>query len=163
MDKDKIMEKLNMVMEKLKNYPNLFELDEQKNKDIISYFKDTMNCTYLPYDFIQFMNIIDGLHTEIFTIFSIEEKPSLEMKFIDYSNEEFVSNYLKSFKTKIDSKLLFFAFDNVNGFYAFKKDIQDSNVYYFNPRNLDIVINYNSFLDLVYDKIIEYISKKNKK
>ena len=160
MQENEIIEKLNLIISKLKDFPDLFKLRLQNNTNIPQYFGN-FKCSYLPADFMSFMSILDGLNTEIFTVFSIEDDNNqIVMKFEDYSTEEKINNYLNSFNLRTNAKLFFFAADNVGGRYAFKTDIQDNTVYYINTSSPDMVLMHNSFLDLVNDKINEYISKK---
>lgn len=160
MQEKESVEKLNLVLSRLKDFPDLFKLNLQNNKDIVQYFGN-YKCSHLPADFMSFMSILDGLNTEIFTIFSIEDNDNqIVMKFEDYSTEEKINNYLNSCNIRTNSKLFFFAADNVGGRYGFKKTIQDNIVYYINPSSPNMVVMHNSFLDLVNDKINEYISKK---
>ena len=52
-----------------------------------------------------------------------------------------------------NSRLFFFGADKNNGRYAFKKDIDDKRVFYLNPEEKDTVMIYETFLDLLYDKM----------
>lgn len=160
MQENKVIEKFELITPKLKDFPDLFNLREQKNKDVVQYF-ERFKCRYLPTDFISFMSILDGLNTEIFTIFSIgDSENQIDMKYEDYSTEEKIADYLNALNLRTTAKLFFFAADNIGGRYAFKTNIQDDSVYYINASSSNMVVVYDSFLDLVNDKINEYISKK---
>ncbi len=160
MQENKINEKVNLIISKLRDFSDLFKLRLQNNSNILQQFKN-YKCSYLPVDFINFMSVLDGLNTEIFTIFSIEDDNNqLVMNFKDYSTEEKINNYLNSFNGKTNARLFFFAADNVGGRYAFKTDVQDDKVYYINISSPNMALIHNSFLDLLNDKINEYISKK---
>ena len=54
-----------------------------------------------------------------------------------------------------DSKLFFFASDNSGGKFAFKTDVEDNQVYYLPNFPLDQIIVYDSFINLVKQKIKE--------
>ncbi len=161
MQENDIIEKLNKIITRLKEFPDFFRLKSQKHENCNTYFSSTFGCKYLPIDFLTFMKILDGLHTEIFTIFSIEQdNESFVMKYDEYSTDNVVNSYFQQFNLRTNSKLFFFASDNVGGRYAFKTDVQDNKVYYLNATQPDMIIMHNSFLDLVYDTINQYIAKK---
>ena len=160
MQENETNERLDLIISKLKEYPDLFKLRFQNDSNILQHFTD-YKCSYLPVDFIRFMSVLDGLNTEIFTIFSVEDDDNqIVMTFKDYSTEEKTTSYLNSFNGTTNARLFFFAADNVGGRYAFKTDIQDNKVYYINTSSPNMVLIHDSFLDLVEDKINEYINKK---
>ena len=153
--------KLDEIISKLKKYPNLFRLREQENKNVSQYFS-TFNQKYLPNDFIEYMNIFDGLSTEIFTIFSINDSDEeIILTFNEYSSKDITKNYLKYVNFKDNSNIFFFACDNKLGRYYFRTDEQDSAVYYMNFNTPSMFEKYDSFLDLLNIKIDEYISIKS--
>lgn len=160
MEDKEIIEKTARAVNRMKQFPDLFRLRVQRNRNSKQYFEN-FNCLYLPEDFLDFMSVLDGLSTEIFTVFSIGDcDGQIIKKFDEYSNPVEVKRYLESCNLKMNPKLFFFASDNVGGRYAFKTDIKEDAVYYLNAINPDAQLTYNSFLDLLNDKIEEYILKR---
>ena len=159
---NEINNSLNEIMSKLNSLPDLFVVNKQNCADVQAYFKTNFNCEQLPQEFLEFMKILDGLQTDIFTIFSIndKDKENFVMKFEDYSKEEDVENYCSNLKKKTKSKLFFFGCDNLGGRFAFKIDNNDNSVYYLNRIKLNQILIYDSFLGLLNDKIEEIIDKK---
>lgn len=159
---NKINNSLNEIMSKLNSLPSLFVLNKQNCVDVQAYFKTNFNCPQLPQEFLEFMKILDGLQTETFTIFSINDndKENFVMKFEDYSQEKDVENYCSNLKKKTKSKLFFFGCDNLGGRFAFKTDSNDNSVYYLNKSKPNQILIYDSFLGLLNDQIEEIIDKK---
>lgn len=159
MQENDIVEKLNNIVLRIRDFPDFFKVCVQNNNDVAGYFLSQFNCKGLPDEFISFMTVLDGLHTELFTVFSIsDEGSSVSLKFDEYSNKQATNNYLKNISTKLN--LFFFACDNSGGRYAFNADGKDDKVYYINSNKPDVVVIHNSFFALLNDKINLYISKK---
>lgn len=159
---NEINNSLNEIVDKLNSLPDLFMLNKQNCADVQAYFKTNFNCQHLPQEFLEFMQNLDGLQTETFTIFSLNDndKENFVMKFEDYSTEKDVQNYCSNLKKKTKSKLFFFGCDNLGGRFAFKTNNKDNSVYYLNRSKPNQILIYNSFLGLLNDQIEEFINRK---
>ena len=160
MQNGNMIEKLENVFIKLNEFPDLFKMNVQTNKEVRNYFATNFDCMNLPEDFVKFMEMYDGLHCEIFTIFSMwSYLEQFTMNYKDYANEETIQDYVRQLKINGNYRLMFFAADNMGGRYAFKKDVPDQKVYYFNAQQPEVVVMYESFVDLLYDKVVSCIEK----
>lgn len=153
--------KYQKIIDKILSKSDLFEIAMQQREDVKVYFEKEMNCKFLPKGFAEFMQVFDGITIQGFSIFAIDDKDKIQMTYEKYSNENAVQRFMSDYKMhSTNSKLFFFATDNCGGRYAFKKDIQDERIYYFENDNLDGLIVYPTFEDLLEQKIEKHLEGK---
>ena len=120
-----------------------------------------VSCQYLPSGFAEFMQVFDGVVFEGFSVFAIDGSETAQMTYDKYSNEKAVEKYMSDYKMhSTNSKIFFFATDNRGGRYAFKKDIADERIYYFERDNFDGLFVYPCFEDLLEQKIKQFLKEK---
>lgn len=154
--------KYQKIIDKILSKSDRFELAMQQREDVKEYFSKEMKCNFLPKGFVEFMQVFDGITVEGFSIFAIDDKDKVQMTYEKYSTEKAVDKFMEDYKMKsTNSKLFFFATDNRGGRYAFKKDIADDRIYYFEKYNPDGLIAYSNFEDLLEQKIENHLSSQN--
>ena len=152
--------KYQKIIDTILSRSDLFATATQTRENVREYFEQEMKCSHLPKGFVEFMQVFDGITFEGLSVFAIDDKDKIQMTYEKYSSEMAVDKFMSDYKMKSNnSKLFFFATDNRGGRYAFKKDIADERIYYFERFNLDTVFVYSSFEDLLEKKIEEYLKK----
>ena len=157
MEIKKIKKELKEIKNLIKNNKKII-INKQKNKNIQKYFQENFQTLFLPQDFLLFLEEFDGAKIFDFDVFSIAEdqKFYFAMTYEKYSNPEYIKNYCAAHTAKPKgSKLFFFASDSSGGKFAFKTDVEDNLVYYLPNFPLDQIIIYDSFINLVKQKIKE--------
>lgn len=157
MEIKKIKKELKEIKNLIKNNKKII-FNKQKNKNIEKYFQENFQTLFLPQDFLLFVEEFDGAKILDFDIFSIQQdqKSYFAMTYENYSTPDYIEKYCSAHTAKPkDSKLFFFASDNFGGKYAFKTNVEDNQVYYLPNFPLDQIIVYDSFLNLVKQKIKE--------
>ena len=146
---------LEQCIQKMIKFPDIFKLCKQNNSDVFRYFKENFDCKYLPEDFLRFISIFDGLKLDDFNIFSIESinKPYIVQTFADFSSKEVTKGYRDKLSMRSNTSLFFFATDNMGGRYAFKDQENCKKICYILGESPRRVVIYDSFTDLLSEKI----------
>jgi len=154
--------KYQIIIDKILSKSELFDEVLQTHEDVKEFFENEMKCKNLPNGFVPFMQVFDGITFPGFSVFAIGDKDTIQMTYQKYSSEEAVEDFCSDYKMRsTNSKLFFFATDNRGGRYAFKKDVADEKIYYFTRDNLDSVITYSSFENLLEEKVDAYLKINN--
>ena len=150
--------KFQKLIDKILEQTNLFEVVAQKRENVREYFEEEMQCQHLPQGFAEFMQVFDGITMDGFSVFAIDGRDTIQMTYEKYASDEAVEKFMADYKMRsTNSKLFFFATDNRGGRYAFKKDISDEKIFYFEKANPDGVFFYPSFEALLEQKLSNHL------
>lgn len=140
-------------VKKMKEYPQVFRFNVQKNTNISDYFRDKFEAKNLPSDFLDFMSLIDGVLMDNLHLYTITEEGIQVATFERYSSKEYVRNYLLLNGFNPETPYLFIGQDNERNTLAIRLDNYSNSIYILSYGQDRSIIRYESFADLLEERI----------
>ena len=136
------------LVDRLRNMPDYFALNEQKTSNLEEYFGQKYDCTSFPKGFLQFYKETDGITIGDVTLFAVNENSiNYVLLFDEYASKDETKKYLERIVLDGKDDLMFFANDGEGGRFAFGKKEDSDKVYYLSMQRPEITIIYDSFYD----------------
>ena len=118
---------LDQVIKDIKK-TGLIEIIKGKNSNVLEYFKNTLNCSYVPKQVVEFYSKYDGARFTINDMYSLKELKDLAS---DFKYES------KAFKIKYEDDMYIpIADDGMGGYYVFSSNKKDNKIYWIDSENI---------------------------
>ena len=134
-----------MIEDIIKKYEETADFTKQENKDVEKFFKEDLDCKFVPNGVLEFYKKYDGCMLSVNDIFSLQE---IEEEMADY-----FKSFLKGMGIDSEERYVPIANDGMGGYFVFLSDKDEEIIYYLDHEFPDERTTFDSFEEFLEEQL----------